>query len=182
MSDTSAPEAKPAPASNRGQLISTTVAAQLLMLDPERIRQLSKEGWIEKGPKDNAGGFQFHLLDVVQGYIRFLRDENRKTSRTASETRMRDAKVREVELRTAQREGLLIDYAEHMADIEELCGMMRSEFSGLASRVTRDLQFRNTIETAINDIFAKIADAAAKKARDVDADREPSSSIQNSNA
>lgn len=36
MSDTSAPEAKPAPASNRGQLISTTVAAQLLMLDPER--------------------------------------------------------------------------------------------------------------------------------------------------
>ncbi len=62
----SAQNAPPGPdtgAAGRGQLITSALAGRLLMVSPERIRQLSKEGWIEKQGRD-----QFFLVDVVQGY------------------------------------------------------------------------------------------------------------------
>jgi hypothetical protein len=34
-----------------------------------------------------------------------------------------------------------------LAAIAEIIGMLRLQFSGLAARVTRDLQFRRNIET-----------------------------------
>jgi len=60
------PKRAPGAGYGRRQLITSALAARLLMVSPERVRQLSKEGWIEKQGRD-----QFLLVDVVQGYIRF---------------------------------------------------------------------------------------------------------------
>jgi hypothetical protein len=60
------------------------------MVSPERIRQLSKEGWIEKQGRD-----QFFLVDVVQGYIRFRNDSDRRAQKSAADGRVRDAPARE---------------------------------------------------------------------------------------
>lgn len=59
--------------------ITTAQAARLLMVSDERIRQLAKNGHIPKIAKD-----RFNLIVVVQGYIRFLKDEERRSSRTTT--------------------------------------------------------------------------------------------------
>ncbi|KRQ99268.1 hypothetical protein CP49_11770 [Bradyrhizobium valentinum] len=129
------------------------------MISAERVRQLAKEGWIEKAGKD-----QFYLVDVVQGYIRFRNDSERRATKSASASRVSDARAREVELRIAERERRLVELSEMIALSDQLVGMFRAELSGLPARVTRDLQIRRTIETAINDILDRIADAAVSRA------------------
>ncbi|WP_199763202.1 hypothetical protein, partial [Bradyrhizobium guangdongense] len=149
----------------RGQLLTSNLAGRLLMVSAERVRQLSKEGWIEKQGKD-----QFYLVDVVQGYIRFRNDADRRAQKSAADSRVRDARTREIELRNAVREGRLIEIDEAMAIVEQITGLFRAEAAGLparVTRVTRDLQFRKTIETALNDILERVADIASEGGRAV---------------
>jgi hypothetical protein len=87
-------------------IISTEVACQLLMLSRQRIDQLVAAGHLQR----HAPG-RFRTVDVVQGYIRFLRDEDRRSSKSAADSRMRDAKAREIEVRTQQRLSRLVPQA-----------------------------------------------------------------------
>ncbi|WP_166304277.1 hypothetical protein [Bradyrhizobium sp. 2S1] len=144
-------------------MITSALAARLLMVSPERVRQLAKEGWIEKQGRD-----QFYLVDVVQGYIRFRNDSDRRAQKTAADSRVREARAREIELRNAVREARLIETDEAMAIVEDMIGLFRAETAGLPARVTRDLQFRKTIETAVNDILERVADIAAERGRAVE--------------
>jgi hypothetical protein len=164
----------------RGPLINTEEAGKLIMKIPDRVRQLAKAGWIaqEGTPSDR----RYRLLDVVQGYIRFRDDEDRRTTKIAAHSRITDARSREVELKNAQREGRLIDLEEVLAVIEEIIGMLRSQLSGLPARVTRDLQFRRTIETAVNDILDSIADLAAERAKALGSRRAASPSVASNGA
>jgi hypothetical protein len=153
----------------RGPLVNTEEAGKLILKGPERIRQLAKAGWIAQAgtPSDR----RYRLLDVVQGYIRFRDDEDRRTSKMAAHSRITDARSREVELKNAQREGRLVDLDEVLAVIESIVAMFRLQLSGLPARVTRDLQLRRTIETAIHDILDHIADLAAESAQALGARR-----------
>lgn len=164
LSGEAAPDgiAAPAPEAPRGALMTAEMAGRLLMKSSERIRQLAREGWI---PRHGTGAnTRYALVDVVQGYIRFRDDADRRATKTASATRISDARAREIELRTAIREGHLIDLDEAVEAVEDLVGLLRSELSGLPARCTRDLQVRRTIETARNDILDRIADLATQKA------------------
>jgi phage terminase Nu1 subunit (DNA packaging protein) len=146
----------------RGPLVNTDQAARLIMKGHERIRQLAKEGWIVQGgtPQDR----RYRLLDVVQGYIRFRDDEDRRANKSAASTRIQDARTREVELKNAQREGRLIELEEAVNALETVVGMFRMLLSGLPARVTRDLELRRVIEAAVNDVLARLADLATEKA------------------
>ncbi|HEV8503706.1 MAG TPA: hypothetical protein VGR63_19195 [Casimicrobiaceae bacterium] len=172
-----APEmAAPAPDAPRGSLMTAEMAARLLMKSAERIRQLSREGWI---PKHGTGAnTRYALVDVVQGYIRFRDDVEKRQTKTAAATRISDARAREIELRTAIREGRLIDLDEALEAVEDLVGLLRSELSGLPARCTRDLQLRRTIETARNDILDRIADLATQKAAAMGARRDHGAAIE----
>lgn len=48
--------------------------------------------------------------------------------------------------------------------VDELCGVFRTELSGLPARITRDLPMRRTIEREINGVLTRIADIAAANA------------------
>jgi len=161
----SAPDAAgnaPPDAAGRGQLLSSNLAGRLLMISAERVRQLEREGWIEKAGRD-----QFYVVDVVQGYIRFRNDADRRAVKSVGDNRVREARAREIELRNAVREGRLIEVDEAISIVDQIIGLFRSGTSGLPARVTRDLQFRKTIETALNDILDQIADAAVERGRAV---------------
>ena len=164
----------------RGPLISTIVAGQVLMRDPERIRQLAKTGWIaaQGNSRGRSGGAMFRLLDVVHGYIRFRDDEKMRGTKTAGQSKIAEARSREIELRNAYREGHLIEIEEALETIDALMGLLRVSLSGLPARVTRDLQLRRTIETAINDILDSIADIAAKKSKAMDSRDTSSASVE----
>jgi hypothetical protein len=155
-----------------GGLLSPDMAGRLLMVSGERVRQLAKEGWIRK-----ASPGKYNLVEVVQGYIRFRNDADRRSTKTASDSRLRDARTREVELKTAQREGRLIELDDHLEAVDEIVGIMLTGLSGLPARVTRDLQVRRDIERAINETRQQIADAAAKATSRHRAAREASTTV-----
>ena len=147
----------------RGPALTGEQAGRLIMRTVERVRQLSKDGWI---PREGSGQMQrFRLLDVVQGYIRFRDDADRRSSKSAAQSRITDARSREVELRNAIREGKLIELDEALATVEMVLGVFRQQLTGLPARVTRDLVLRRTMETAIHDILDRIADIAEQRAK-----------------
>ncbi|WP_246174268.1 hypothetical protein [Bradyrhizobium paxllaeri] len=61
----------------------------------------------------------------------------------------------------------MIEIDEAMATVEAMIGLFRAESAGLPARVTRDFQFRKTIETALNDILERVADIATERGRAV---------------
>jgi hypothetical protein len=137
--------------------VTTGAVGELLELGAERVRQLVKEGWITR---DKVGAIR--LGDAVRGYVKFLRS---RSTRTASDTRIRDARAREIELRTAQRAGDLCKTEEAFAFVDDVFGMMKSDLMGLPAMVTRDLNIRRDIERAVATILNNTAarlDARAK--------------------
>ena len=64
-------------------LIAIGQAARLLMISDERVRQLQKQGYIPRAPKRGV----VPLVGAVQGYLRYLKDEERQSSKSAAASR-----------------------------------------------------------------------------------------------
>ena len=140
-------------------IISTAVVCQLLMLSRSRIDQLVNEGFIKR----HAPG-QFSLVETVQGYIRFLRDDARRHNVSAADSRVRDARAKDIEARTAQRLGRLVPLETFEEMIDNICGVVRSEFAGHPAACTRDLPMRRIIERDVNARLKRIAEHALAEA------------------
>lgn len=134
-------------------MIAPGRAAALLMLSAERLRQLARDGYF---PKATRAGYP--LAAVVQGYIRFLKDEERRTSKVQADSGLKAARQREVELRIAVREGQLVELDEIKAVFIEIGATLRAELNGLPSAVTRDVKLREDIEKYLNGAFARSSD------------------------
>jgi phage terminase Nu1 subunit (DNA packaging protein) len=137
--------------------ISVEVAAKLLMVTPEWIRRLSKDGWI---PKVERG--RYRVVDVVQGYIRFLKDEARRTTKTASLSRLQDIRTRKEELAVAQAERELVPLAEAMTLVDEVAGTVVSRVNAIPARFTRDIEQRALLQREVDDALAEVADRIEK--------------------
>jgi hypothetical protein len=137
---------------------TTREVGALLEISGERIRQLAAEGWFKSVGKD-----RWNRDEVVRGYCKFLRAEDRRSTRSAAENRVRDAKAREIEMRLAERGRELIAFEEAEGALETIVGMVRTEMGGVAARVTRDLNLRRAIEKAIDDGLARIVTLLAKE-------------------
>jgi phage terminase Nu1 subunit (DNA packaging protein) len=141
--------------------ISTQEAAALLEITPHRLRQLIAEGHIAQAKRAKVG-----LVGAVQGYIRFLKDDTRRSSKSASASRVQDARAREIDLKIAEREGRLIDAVEHRDLFAESFGIIKSGLDSIPARVTRDMALRRKIETEIDDVLRRAADRFEQAARD----------------
>jgi len=137
--------------------IAPDVAAKLLMVSPEWIRRLSKDGWI---PKVERG--RYRVVDVVQGYIRFLKDEARRSSKTASHNRLQDVRTRKEELAVAQAERELVPLAEAMTLVDEVAGAVVARINAIPARVTRNIEQRSLLQREVDDALAEVADRIEK--------------------
>lgn len=141
--------------------------AKLLSLSIERVRQLVNTGYIPR-----IGKAKYPVSGSVQGYIRFLRDEEKQLSKSAADSGLKAARQREVELRIAREEGRLVEMEEVGAVVTTIFGTLRAELSGLPAAVTRDLKLREEIEKVLNGAFARSevkfreASAAIQSGRD----------------
>src|SRR5262245_37344455 len=95
--------------------------------------QLAKVGLIKP-----IGRCSYSLVDAVQGYIKFLRDDMRRHTVHAADSRVREARAREIEVKTAQRLGHLVPLSVYEEMIDRLAGFTRSELAGLPAACTRD--------------------------------------------
>ena len=127
-------------------IITTKQAAQLIKTSDERIRQLCKDGWFQK-----QGHGKYHLVAVVQGYIDFLKDAERRASKSAASSRMQDLKTQKaaLELQVAQRELLPRDDLYAASDF--ISATVKNEMLGLPARLTRDLDERAAIDNEVRN-------------------------------
>ena len=137
-------------------LIPIGQAARLLMISEERIRQLQKQGYVPRS--DKRGVVQ--LVGAVQGYLRYLKDDERRSAKSAADSRVRDARALEIELRIAERSRDLIPLEDALADMAEFAAAVRS---GLPARLTRIMDERYRIETEVDGVLARLSERASEK-------------------
>ncbi|EPE98439.1 hypothetical protein [Rhizobium grahamii] len=143
-------------------------AARLLMVSDERLRQLVKLSYI----KPSVRGHYEHD-DVIQGYIKFLKDEERKGSKVAAQSRMQDAKTAEIELRLAEKQRSVIPLDDAIYAIEFAAAKFRDAMLSLPARFTRDMGERRKLEALVHEEVNNIGKAfgsARRYVRDGGAD------------
>ena len=140
-------------------MITAEQAGRLLMITRQRIEALAKDGHIPRAAKG-----KYPLVGVVQGYVNFLKDEARRTSKSAAASRVTDARAQEIELRIRKQMHELIDINEHDAIVDEAFGALKARLIGIPVRVTRDMTLRRRIEDEINGALASTASDLLEKA------------------
>lgn len=141
-----------------GQTMLTTVqAGALLMVTDRWVRDLSRKGYIP-APVDG----KVPLVGAVQGYIRWLKDEERRTSKTAAASQVQQARAREIELRIAREAGELLQREDVEAFCADALALFRSALGGIPTAATRDIALRLKIETLLNDALAGLEMAFSK--------------------
>lgn len=126
-------------------VITLDVAARLLEIGPERIRQLMRDGYI---PREKPG--RVSLVGAVQGYIRFLKELASKQTKTAADSDVRRERAREIKLRNDIRTRELIPFEEAAAEYDALVAAVREAMDSIPARVTRDIQLRRKIEAEVH--------------------------------
>lgn len=137
--------------------LNATQVAALLTLSIERVRQLVNSGYIPR-----VGKAKYPVVGVVQGYIRFLKDEDKRTSKSAADDSLKAVRQREVEIRIAKEEGRLVDMSDVEAAFGSILGTLRAELSGVPASVTREASLRSAIDHAQSAAFGR----AQKKFQD----------------
>src|SRR5690606_16399929 len=112
--------------------VSTENLAKLLMLSTDRIRQLARAGHIPR-----AGHGRFLLVTAVQGYIKFLKEDDHRASRGAAADELRRQKALEIERRMAREDREIIALDEALGTLDDIGGLMLATLSGLPAQITR---------------------------------------------
>lgn len=118
----------------------------------------------ERGVLSALADGSFDLDASRLTYIAHLRGEQRHNTKSASASRVQDARAREIELRTAERDRRLIDTDEAIAALDEIVGPMKADLAGVGPRVTRDIDLRRRIESEHDVIFSRTAARLAERA------------------
>jgi hypothetical protein len=140
--------------------VSTESLAKLLMLSTDRIRQLARAGHIPR-----AGHGRFNLVAAVQGYVKFLKDDDHRASRSAAADELRRQKASEIERRMAREDRKIIDLDEAVGCLDDICGLMLSTLNSLPAMITRNPSERRRIEDIIYQAQSRLATKCAEKTK-----------------
>lgn len=119
------------------------------------IGTLIADGYIVRQPNG-----RLRRIDVFRGLLKFKTDEDRRSTKNAAESRVRDARAAEIELRVAARRRELIPLADAEAGFARLSGMVREALDGFPARVTRDRGLRLVIERETDSALRSISESA----------------------
>lgn len=147
--------------------ISTRGLASVLMLSPERVRQLDDEGYFTCSMDKNRK--QYDLIPSVQVYIEYLRKqrEDGPTNMLDDEARKlkADADLKEAKAAIEQMKKSELEATMHRADdvekvIADLAMAVRAELLALPGTLAMDVAHAKTpaeaagfIKAAVNDIL-----------------------------
>lgn len=131
----------------------------------QRVEQLTADGVLRKS--ENG---KYAIKENVVAFLRWQRDESRRANKSAADSRVRDARAREIELKIAREQRELVPTDAAMALLTVAMGAIVARLDGLPAAVTRDLPLRRKIEAAIDTIKTAAADELAKFRLEVFAD------------
>ena len=105
----------------------------------------------------------YRVVDVVQGYIGFLKDEARRSSQSAAASAVQEARAEEIRLRTAdkRREQETKGQAAAIEAIDTVAGPLKPDVLAILPRLVKDLALRRQLEDAIDGVFGAMSKRAA---------------------
>lgn len=124
--------------------ITVAQAAKLLMISEDWVWRLAKKGYFTR-----VSPGRYNLVAVVQGYIRYLKDDERRSSKSAADSRVRDARAAEIERRMAREDRDLIMLDEAIEAYDFATGLFLESISGLPARMTRNAGERRRLEPIV---------------------------------
>jgi hypothetical protein len=136
----------------RSGIVTAAEAGARMGTSQQWVLELIKQGYVNRAP---GGGVV--LAEAMAGYIKWLKDDQRRATKSGAESRVRDARAREIELRTARDEQELIPTEEAVAYAQTVVGALVSRLNGLPAQFTRDLDERRRLEAAIDGIRQEVA-------------------------
>ncbi|MEL4069581.1 hypothetical protein WKW50_05475 [Ochrobactrum sp. GPK 3] len=130
------------PAFSETDMITASAAAALLGVTTQWLRMLAANGYVPKAVRG-----KYPIVAVVQGYVKSLKDDDKRSNKSSSENRVRDARAAEIERRIAREDRKLIVLDEALTAFDEATGHFLQSLSGLPAAITRNLNERRRIET-----------------------------------
>lgn len=152
--------APPPPVDQLGALITTPEAETLLGVSRVWIMKLSKAGYIAQHSRG-----RWVLSEVVQGYVRFLRDEDRRSSKSSSASRMQDVKTQRLEMQMAAERRDLVPREEAQIVLDTAAAAIRGPVMAVAAKYTRQIADRRRLERLLADALGTAADTIEKRAQ-----------------
>lgn len=144
-------------ASRERGFITADIAAALLRISRRRFFQLVEQKWIAKAERG-----KYRLRDVVQGFIALRDDQIERIERRNADNRIRDARAREIELRTAREEASLVPSDEVIAWTNSVLDELMRHLRELPARVSDDAREQVRISDMIEFIGRKAYEAGAE--------------------
>lgn len=139
--------------------VNAATLARVLGVTPQHVSGMTAKGLLVKAPSG-----KYPLLETNHAFIRWLREENKRNTKTAAAQRVAIARATEIEQRTKERARELIPMDEAKALIIDVVGGLRAELDGAPAGITRDLVLRKKIEKTLNGILTRSADRLKKQA------------------
>jgi phage terminase Nu1 subunit (DNA packaging protein) len=139
--------------------VSATELSGWLGLSRVRVGQLAAEGVLAR-----SDGGKFSLKRSVLAYVHWRRAEDRRSSRSAIDARLTEARARALELRNAKVAGVLMHTAEHEELLAEIIAKTLMGFDQLPSRFTDDVPQRRRLDDLITEIRNEVAALMAAEA------------------
>jgi hypothetical protein len=140
--------------------ISLEDAAALTNLSKTWLLKLANEGYFKA---ERHGVYK--LGNVIQGIIKYHKEERRNASQTAASAEVQKARARQINQRTALEAGELRRTSEFNATTDQIVGGIIAELNGLASRLTRDRTLRVEYDKVIHDMRQRLTDQWAALAK-----------------
>ena len=161
----------------RNPELSVVEAALVIDMSQQWVRQLVQQGFITKQPNG-----KLRKDDIASGYIKWLRDESRRTHKGVSENKVKEARAKEIDLRIAIKQRDLVPLDDAMSAMTSLCGSVRQSIDGLPARITRDLGLRRQIEKEVNEVLIRISSGAEKLGEALAAGSDPVEAVEGADA
>ena len=138
-------------------ILGRKALAKFMGLSESYIDKLVDRGHIERLARG-----KYDVSACVQGYVKYRSEEDKLGSKSKAMATLQTARAEklEIEVRVMKRE--LVPMDEAMSWLDGVCGAVRSEFSGLATRFTRDLELRKRVDVSVAEALNRISEKYEK--------------------
>lgn len=143
------------------QIVSSDVAAALICGTPHWLRKLHHE-FRAFAPVSRG---RWRVGDVLAGHFRYLTEANERRTKSAADSRVRDARAAEIERRMAIQGRDLIELAEALATVDDITGAFLGAVSGLPAQIAKDQRERQRITEICDGVRSRL-DGRFSKSRD----------------
>lgn len=147
--------------------VSTDEAGAIIKVSGERVRQLTKGGWIRQHARNT-----YRIGDVIDGYLAYRDDLERKALADTAQSRLAKRREAEIKQRMDREEGRLVPIEEVQSGVTQIMGALRFELSGVPAASSRDLDVRASIEGHLNAAIERCRAGFEKMEGDLRAGRE----------